>query len=316
MFRTRLRFFLLFLLISNSWLHAQNWQELNDSLSYYYERSDFNKAIPVARKIAAMAQKESGDTSESYGTALNNLAFLQQKIQDNKGAEKNFREAMAIRLKLHSPDHDDCLSVVHGLSNVLLAQGQTNEAIKNYSTYLQKLEASGKHQSQAGIVARYRRAEIFLEADLPEKARPDLIIIAKAMNPMLADTVLYYNTFNFLTRILGDEKNIAMAEPYFLEHIRFCKWVDGENSEEYVYALYRLAGLYSRAGRFDRAAPVMKQVSDGYKALEGSLGEKYTTAAMNYATILLKANQSKEAEKIITEILQAHKKENGAESAA
>ena len=120
MFRIRLRFFLLFILLSNGWLHAQNWQELNDSLSYYYERSDFNHAVPVARKIAAMAQKESGDSSESYGTALNNLAFLQQKIKDNKAAEKNYREAMTIRFKLHSPEHVDCLSVVQGLSNVCL----------------------------------------------------------------------------------------------------------------------------------------------------------------------------------------------------
>ena len=82
MFRTRLRYILLFLLFNNNFLHAQNWQELNDSLSYYFERSDFNKAVPVARKIAEMAQTESGDSSESYGTALNNLAFLLQKIND------------------------------------------------------------------------------------------------------------------------------------------------------------------------------------------------------------------------------------------
>ena len=316
MFRIRLRFFLLFILLSNGWLHAQNWQELNDSLSYYYERSDFNHAVPVARKIAAMAQKESGDSSESYGTALNNLAFLQQKIKDNKAAEKNYREAMTIRFNLHSPEHVDCLSVVQGLSNVLLAQGQTNEAVKNYSTYLKKLEESGKHQSEAGILARYRRAEIFLESEIPEKAKTDLMVITKAMNPMLADTILYYNTFNFLTRVFGDEKNIIIAEPYFLEHIRFCKWVDGEKSEEYVYALYRLAGLYSRGGRFDKAVPVMKQVLDGYKDLEGSLGTKYTAAVMNYATILLKVNQSKEADKTITELLESYKKEAGAESVA
>jgi tetratricopeptide (TPR) repeat protein len=167
------------LLFSNNCLHAQNWQELNDSLSYYFERSDFNTAVPVARKIAAMAQKESGDSSESYGTALNNLAFLQQKINDNKGAENNYRKSMDIRLQLHSPDHDDCLSVVQGLCSVLQAQGRTGEAIKTYSRYLERLDETGKQQSRAAILIRYRRAEIFLEAEQPEQARPDLIAITK-----------------------------------------------------------------------------------------------------------------------------------------
>ena len=119
-------------------MHAQNWQELNDSLSYYFERSDFNKAVPVARKIAEMAQTESGDSSESYGTALNNLAFLLQKINDNKGAENNYRKSMDIRLQLHSPDHDDCLNVVQSLGAIIRSSGRKEEAIALYTKYLKE----------------------------------------------------------------------------------------------------------------------------------------------------------------------------------
>ena len=309
MFRTRLRYILLFLLFNNNFLHAQNWQELNDSLSYYFERSDFNKAVPVARKIAAMAQKESGDSSESYGTALNNLAFLLQKINDNKGAENNYRKSMDIRLQLHSPDHDDCLNVVQSLGAIIRSSGRKEEAIALYTKYLKELDQKGKQITQAGIMTRYRRAEVYLETAIPAEAKPDLLFIADNSYPMLADTVVYYNTCDYLVKFFfPNENNIAVAAPYFLQYAALCKWVDGSGSPEYLYALYNLAGLYSRGGKFDKAEPVMKQVVDGYLQLEGKTSQQYITAATNYVSLLLKNKKLPDAEKIINAIIEEHKK--------
>lgn len=316
MFRISAGIYLLFFLFGRTIASAQDWNGLNDSLSYYYSKGELAKAIPFAQKMVELAGRENAAANERLGTALNNLAFLQQKTGSLTAAADNYRKSLEIRLVLNEADHADCLSVVQGLVTIFLAQGKNAEAIKMYSDYLQVLRKAGKQNSATALMIYYKRAEIYLEAGQYEKAKPDLIAIAAAANPMRADTMLYYNTFNFLAGIYGNEKNIALAEPYFLQHVQFCKWVDGENSEAYSYALYRLAGLYSRGGSFDRAEPVMKEVLKGYEEREGRTGNDYSTAALNYVTILLKNNKREKAEAFTAELLEQHQKKSGNRSSA
>lgn len=295
-------------------LKAQSWKELNDSLSYYYEHSHFIKAVPVARKIVEMAKTENGEMSEGYATALNNLAYMLNKTGDKKAAGDNYLESLTIRLKILEPDHDDCLSIVQSLGIIYTESGNREDALSVYSGYLKQLEKKGKQKTQAYIMVLYRRAALLFETGWREEAKKDLLVIAASGEPMLADTAVYYNTYDYLVQLFTEEINITAAEHFFLRHVEFCQWVDGDGSEPHIYALYKLAALYGRGKDYERSMAVIQKVMAGYRSLAGKESPQYITAAMNHVTLLAKLGKQEALEEALNELTEACRKKYGSTS--
>ncbi|MBL0131656.1 MAG: tetratricopeptide repeat protein [Chitinophagaceae bacterium] len=69
------------------------WQELNDSLIYYFKEGEYEKALLFAEKAKRTAQSEFGETHINYNKSLTNLAI----VYDRKGM---LSEAESVRIKV------------------------------------------------------------------------------------------------------------------------------------------------------------------------------------------------------------------------
>lgn len=294
---------ILFLLIATA-SFAQTWQELNDSLNYYYQQSQFAKAVPVARKIVDLSKKEGGGQDASYATALNNLAYMLNETGDRTGAAEIYLESFLLRLKILEPDDGNCLSSAQSLASVYESLGKPAEAMAVYTGYLQTLAQQKMQQSPAAVMALYRRAVLFMNNGKPAEARKDLLAITATENPVAVDTILCYNTYDFLVSLMKDESDLKQCEPVFTRYIELCKLVDGQGSLPHIYSMYHLAGLYSRAGKPDKATPLMKEVAAGYERTKGRNSEEFIAAAIHLAALHVKNGREEEADKTVQGLLK------------
>ena len=297
-------------------LHAQTWEELTDSLSYYYQQNQIRQALPVAENIVKLTAKDNNGQTTRYATALNNLAYLLNQTGEKEKAITYYQSARRLRLSLLEADDEDCLSVVQSLASVYTDLGKFPEAIKCYSDYLQELESRGKKISKAAVMALYRRAVIQLNLQNNDEAKKDLLAITAFGTTMLADTILYYNTYDYLASLMKDDSDLEKTEPVFLRYTELCKMVEGPGSQGHIYSLYNLAGLYTRSGNSARAEPVMREVVAGYASLFGRESPHYKAASLHLSTVLMKIKKSGEATQIIDSLLMQNRQKHGSTSVA
>jgi tetratricopeptide (TPR) repeat protein len=91
-------FFLLFLLIFESTVHAQNldWVNLNNKARSLYQSGQYEQAIVLVKEALEIAQKEWGNDHPNVAQTLNNLGLLYQDQGEYAQAEPVYKRSLAI----------------------------------------------------------------------------------------------------------------------------------------------------------------------------------------------------------------------------
>jgi tetratricopeptide (TPR) repeat protein len=79
-------------------------------------------AVPLARRVLAIREKEQGPDHPDVATALNNLALLYLVHGRYLEAEPHFKRSLAIREKALGPDHPDIGDTLNNLAALYQAQ--------------------------------------------------------------------------------------------------------------------------------------------------------------------------------------------------
>jgi CHAT domain-containing protein len=290
-------------MLSSFFSFSQSEEELTDSLSYYYNNGQLQKAIPVARKIVEITGKQHNGQTTGHATALNNLAFLLNETGNKKEALEYYEPSFRLRLLLLEPDHEDCLSSAQSLANVYISLGKQTEAINLYTNYLRELGEKNKNGSAAETLIRYKRGVLYYEIDKQELAKEDFLLISQKDNGSSVDTLLMYNTYDYLVALLSNQADLAATEKIFIRFTEWNKIINGTGSEDYINSLYHLAGLYARGGQPEKSEQIMRQVVSTYEKLIGKEQDKYISAVINLVTVLSRNGKTAEAEKNLDELL-------------
>jgi len=102
-------FLLLSLVGAPSAAHAQvnELEALNKEVISLYQKGQYDRAVVVARKALAVAEKTLGPHHLSVAKSLNNLGVLYAVQGQYAQAEPPYNRALAIREKALGPDHPD-----------------------------------------------------------------------------------------------------------------------------------------------------------------------------------------------------------------
>ena len=93
-------FTLLFLFTSPTTVHAKagiEWETLNDEVMSLYRAGHYERAVAVARKALAVAEKNAGPDHPSMATPLTNLAAMYRFTNRHGEAEKLEQRATRIQ---------------------------------------------------------------------------------------------------------------------------------------------------------------------------------------------------------------------------
>lgn len=119
--------FLLFFSIKNA--QSQTFKDLNDSLIYYYQGKEFDRAIPFAEKLVVFVKDNYGEENKVYPIYLNMLAGLYL----NKGQLKKTEEALILAnqaiQKLSGDKSEELIKGYTLLAVVYNGMGQDDKAI-------------------------------------------------------------------------------------------------------------------------------------------------------------------------------------------
>ena len=295
------------MLLGTSRAKAQTWEQLNDSFYYYFEKEDFNRALTVAQKVVEVARNDFGEADQQYATALNNLAFTYYKSGNLAAAEDNFLECFNVKLRVYEPDDERCLSTAQMLSDIYKQQQNYKEAEKLLTGYLQILSKKNKQQSKAFVYSLFMRGDGYRVLKQNDRAITDFLGILNNEKEFITDTALLYGAYEALADLYGDVSDLQKGERIFLRHTEFCKAVDGEQSENYVFALFRLAGFYGRAKIYQESQRLLDKVAGWYKVNKGPDSEDYYLAAQNSVLLLCKLKNYSSADSMMDVLLNRKK---------
>ena len=304
------------MLLGTSRAKAQTWEQLNDSFYYYFEKEDFNRALTVAQKVVEVARNDFGEADQQYATALNNLAFTYYKSGNLAAAEDNFLECFNVKLRVYEPDDERCLSTAQMLSDIYKQQQNYKEAEKLLTGYLQILSKKNKQQSKAFVYSLFMRGDSYRVLKQNDRAKTDFLGILNHEKEFIKDTALLYGAYEALADLYGDVSDLQKGERIFLRHTEFCKAVDGEESENYVFALFRLAGFYGRSRQYLQSQKTLDKVVDWYSRNKGIENEEYLSAYNKSMLLLCKLGNYTAADSMMDAQLLRLKSKMGEGSSA
>lgn len=178
-----MKYILLTLLISaclNMVLLAQNNQSaaleeavrLHIQVVKLYQEQKYDEALPLAKRVISLREKELGKEHELLAPSLINLAMIYQAKQDYHQAESALRRAVRIREKVageNSPQLTDSLIKLAWLDYAI---GNTREAESLFTRAIAICEkAFGPDSPQTELPLQYL-ASLYQKTSKPDKAIP------------------------------------------------------------------------------------------------------------------------------------------------
>ena len=106
--------------------------ELMDAYNRANELSDegrYQEAIPFAKEVLRLSEREFGPDDPTTGIMLNNLATLYQNQGRYAEAEPLFKRSLEIREKTLGPEHPDVAQSLNNLAALYHDQGHYAECL-------------------------------------------------------------------------------------------------------------------------------------------------------------------------------------------
>ncbi len=303
----------LLLLVFNS-ADAQTFQQLNDSVDFYYNKGLYNKAIIFSEQAKLAAQQEFGVYSRDYASSLNTLAVLYYYTSNYAKAEPLYAEALNIRKKVLGSEHPDYAYSLSNLANMYESLGNYDKAEPLYAEALniRKKVLGTEHPDYAinlGSLARlydnmgnYNKAEpLYVEA---------MNIQKKVLGTEHPDYATSLNNLAFLYSNVG---NYSKAEPLYVEAMTIWKKIGGAEHPYYASSLNNLGNLYERMGNYDKAESLLLEALNIRKKVLGAEHPYYASSLNNLAVFYISIGNFAKGELLLVEVRNILKKVLGVE---
>lgn len=288
-------------------LFAQTWNELNKEGIALFNKGEFEKAIPIAIKAQAAAEKQFGKINQKepfYATALSNLGYLYFKIGDYPHAIPYYEELIAMWNKVFVPASAEYMKNCDILSYIYAETKDYEKAepLQIETNYVIKLlygDTSLKYLNNLNDLAF-----LYQEMNEDEKLITIRTELMELNNRKFGDYSLEcVAEMRKLAKLYVKGGDFVNAEPLLLKIIEIDKIVLGEN-EDYAIDLNYLAIRYFNQGEYTKSEKLYVQSLEinktlGYKsACVASLG--------NLALLYVNMGQSEKAEPMFLEAIKIY----------
>ena len=268
-----------------------------DSLSYYLNKGELDKAIKYGENVVKNNTKEDEDSA----TALSNLAYLYDKKADYSKAEPLYLKSLEIRKKVTGEINPDFVTSLCYLASLYFRQGAY---LKAEPLFLQALDINKKvfgeiHPQYVSL--HYSLAFLYDKQGVYTKAEFYYLQSVEVLKKTLGEeNKKYLVSLDSLSKFYLGQNNLAKADYYNQLGLDIVTKKFGKKHKEYFTFLVNKAYIKSSLGQHKIALDLYDECIGLAKDLYGRESEIYGTMISNsiYPMLGLGGNY-KNAEKLL-----------------
>ncbi|MBP8113975.1 MAG: CHAT domain-containing protein [Chitinophagaceae bacterium] len=311
------KFLILFLfLIGIKDARSQSFKELNDSLIYYYQGKNFDRAIPFAEKLVVFVKENYGEENKVYPIYLNMLAGLYLQKGQLKKTEEVLIKANQVIQKVAGDKSEELIKGYTLLAIVYNGLGEDDKAIPFLIKAMEYYKKEKGETDSDYAASLNKLAKVYESLGLYNNAEPLFISAVEIRkNTNGPESLEYATTVNNLGLLYMNMGKPEKTEPLLLTALQIRKKVGGDNSEDYANSLNNVAVFYAALGQNEKAENYYINAAAIYKSISGATSPAYITCLTNIGELYSSMFRYQEAEKVLLEAL-AIVKENLKENQA
>lgn len=291
------------LLISNTIILGQSWEETYKKELEYYVQGDFKNAIIYGEQSLKLAEAEFGKENDNYAKSLNTLGVIYFNNGKYDKAEKFYIEALNLRKRILGEFNPEYLKTLSNISGLYHTIGEYEKAEKLYYEVL-KITAETQGENKGYAYNLNNLAALKKEKGDFSNAEKLCIQACKIFKETLGEKDPAYatslNNLAELYKILG---NYEKSELIYLESINIRKEVFGENHYLYASSLNNISNLYFVTGDFQKAESYLNEAIRIYRNVYEEKNTEFAILIENLASLYKEMNKFEEAYKLFSEVL-------------
>lgn len=292
--------FLFFCVLKDA--RSQTFKELNDSLIYYYQGKNFDRAIPFAEKLVVFVKENYGEENKVYPIYLNMLAGLYL----NKGQLKKTEEVLILAnqaiQKLSGDKSEELIKGYTLLAVVYNGMGQDDKAIPLLIKAMDYYKSEKGETDPDFAASQNKLAKVYESLGLYNNAEPLFISAAEIRKKINGpESLEYATTVNNLGLLYKNMGKPEKAEPLLISALQIRKKIGGGNSDDYANSLNNVAVFYAALGQDEKAENYYKNAASIFKRNNGASSSVYITCLSNIGELYSDMFRYKEAEQILLE---------------
>jgi CHAT domain-containing protein len=287
------------------------WKALQNSTSFYYDKSDFETALKWGKLALPQAEKEFGKIDTNYCSLLSKLSVIYSKLGNNDKAIETEQIDSVITLK------------IFGAKNIKYANVLGNLALYYFNKYdyatAEKLniEAMNITKNVAGencedyAVISNNLANVYEQTARYDSMGKCLFKSQEIYDSLKLQQSDFYNKllFGILNYYrLSDQLNKADSLTKIII-VRFEK--KGSNSSEYANAMNYIGNYLNAIAKYAQADSCQNIAANIFLNLYGENNEDYLTCLSNSALNKIQMGLFPQAEMIYLKLLEAYKSLHG-----
>ena len=257
---------------------------LNAQVVRFYGEGKFQKALPLAAKVAQVHRAILGEKHPDYATSLQHLALLYESIGEYTLAQPLYQQALDLRKAVLGEKHPDYATSLNNLGKLFESIGESERAepLLRQALQIRKGVLGEMHPSYATSLSNL--AGLYESMGAYARAEPLYRQASAIRKAVLGDEHPEYGqSLNNLALLYHSMGEYAQAEPLYRKALVIDKAVLGEKHPNYACSLNNLALLFESMGEYARAEPLYRQALEIHKAVLGEKHPDYANSLNNLA---------------------------------
>ncbi|WP_188465156.1 CHAT domain-containing protein [Bizionia arctica] len=275
-------------------------QKFNDSIFYYHDKKDFNKALLFADTIKI----KFGNNSYEYATSLKSLGIIYQREGNYEKAIDLHLKSIEIQKAFYTENQEDYLTLLNNLANCYSSLGNYNKAEKIFIEALSVSKPNNLDYAtiQTNLGKVYNNLGDF---KLAEEYHKQSIEIFK---DILGENHSKYRiAYGNLASNYIDQYKFSEAEIIFKNNLSFYELHDDKENPEYLTTLNNLGYLYKITGKYELSEIYYLKSYNIRKIILGENHPDFMNSENNLAELYRLKGDYKKAERILQELTKKRK---------
>jgi len=262
---------------------SQTWNELKDSIIYYYDKGEHETAIHFAEK-AVSTTKKLGEDHPDYLSSLNVLIIIYYNTGRYLSALPYSKQQVEIIKKIKGENHPDYAASLNNLGELCRTVGDYKRAEEYHKQVIEINKKAFGEEHLNYAYSLHNLATVYIESGRFGEAEP---LLKKALtikkNVLGLNHPDYAASLNNLAQLYSNLGSYELAINLYKNVLEIQKKLEGENGRNYITTLNNIAVACENSGHQQEAENLYKQTLDLREKTFGEEHPDYINSLNNLA---------------------------------
>jgi CHAT domain-containing protein len=236
------------------------WKELQDSTSFYYDKSDFETALKWGEKSLAQAEKEFGKMDTNYANTLSYIPMCLFYLSNIDSAIYYGENYLNICRTIYKSDHPELAIILNNLAEFCRKNGEYSRAELMYKESLEMNRRLFKNDNIV-LAKGIMNLAVFYHISSDYKQAEPLYMEALEMHRHLfkQDTIDLGYCINNVASFYKDKNDFDLAEPLYMEALEMFRHIFKDGHPLLATTIGNVATFYNTIGKYILAESLFKE---------------------------------------------------------